>query len=93
MGDPDGCLRQYRNSTGTHVREFEDYFEVHKDRVDPRVNPIEHLIRDSPETIAAFGTASLLTSKKVSTFESPLDFFSLFLFLNRFFRILKKLLF
>jgi hypothetical protein len=96
MGDPDGSLRQYRNSTGMHIREFEEYFEVHKDQVDPRVNPLGHLIRDSPETLAAFGTASLLTRSstgKESTYGSPLDFLSLFFFLNRFFRVLKKLLF
>ena len=96
LGDPGGCLRQYRNSTGIHVREFEDYFEVHKDRVDPRNNPIGHLICDSPETLVAFGAASVLTRrfsrKKESSYGSPLDFLSLFFSLNRFFRVLKKLL-
>jgi len=102
LGDPDDALRQYRNSTGLHAREYEAYFEIHKDRVDPRVNPVGHLIRDSPETILALGAASLLTpvSLKKSSEGSPVvglggphDFFRFFLFFNRFFRILKKLLF
>jgi hypothetical protein len=101
LGDPDGCLRQFRNSTGLHVREYEDHFEIHRDKVDPRANPIGHLIKDSPETLLAFGTASLLShalSKKEAddskhAYGNPLDFLSMFFFLNRFFRALKRLLF
>jgi len=102
LGDLDGSIRQFRNSTGLHAREYEEYFEIHRDQFDPRVSPLGHLIHDSPETLAAFGTASLigpLISKKEtagslgSTFGNPLDFFRLFLFFNRFFRILKKLFF
>ncbi len=103
LGDPDGSLRQFRSRTGIHVREYEDYFEVHKDQVDPRINPLGHLIRDSPETIVALGTATLL-APKISlkedsdgspnlAFGNPFAFFRLFLFFNRFFRVLKKLLF
>jgi len=98
LGDPDGSLRQFRNSTGIHVREYEDYFEVHKDRIDPRKDPIGHLLRDSPETILAFGAASFL-SHRVSkndfaqSHASSLGFISLFFSLERFFRYLKRLLF
>jgi len=104
LGDPDGSLRQFRNSTGLlHIREFEDYFEIHKDRVDPRTDPLGHLLRDSPETIAALGAATLLTPrvsfKKDAegapelSFGNPLAFFRFFLFFNCFFRSLKKLFF
>jgi len=101
LGDPMGCLRQYRNSTGVHVREYEGYFEVHRDRIDPRGNPIGHLICDSPETVAAFAVASTLSpaaslvnaTGRLSSTGSPLDFFRIFLFFNRFFRALKRLLF
>lgn len=96
LGDPDGGLRQFRNSTGIHIREYNDYFEVHKDSIDPRKDPVGHLIKDSPETLVAFGTVSLLGRsilKKDTAYGGPLDFLSLFLSLNRFFRILKRLLF
>ena len=36
LGDPRGCLRQYRGANGLHVREYENYFEIHQDQVDPR---------------------------------------------------------
>jgi hypothetical protein len=104
LGDPNGSLRQFRNSTGIHIREYSDYFEVHKDRVDPRKNPLGHLLIDSPETLAAFGAATILSrgfnqkvnlldEAKSSQFDSPLGFFSMFLSLNRLFRLLKKLFF
>jgi hypothetical protein len=104
LGDPDGSLRQFRNSTGLlHIREYKDYFEIHKDRVDPRTDPLGHLLLDSPETILALGAATLLTPrlslKRDSegapelSFGNPFTFFRFFLFFNRFFRSLKKLLF
>jgi hypothetical protein len=101
LGDPLGSLRQFRNSTGLHAREYEEYFEVHRDKFDPRANPLGHLIHDSPETLAAFGSASLIrpfiskneSGSLGSALGNPLDFFRLFLFFNRFFRILKKLFF
>jgi hypothetical protein len=106
LGDSDGSLRQFRNSTGIHIREYEQYFEVHKDRFDPRTHPLKHLICDSPETLVAFGAASmlatgLLAAKKsakgsksdLSSFGGAIDFVGLFLYLNRLFGLLKKLLF
>jgi hypothetical protein len=101
LGDPDGSLRQFRSSTGLHVREYEGHFEIHRDKVDPRANPIGHLVKDSPETLLAFGTASLLShvfSRKDANdskhaYGNPLDFLSMFFFLNRFFRALKRPLF
>jgi hypothetical protein len=97
LGDPDGSLRQFRNATGIHIREYEDYFEVHKDRIDPRKDPLGHLIRDSPETILALGAASIISNKipKLgnNSRSDPFDFLNLFLSLHRFFRFLKNLLF
>lgn len=97
LGDANGSLRQFRNTTGIHVKEYEDYFEIHKDQVDPRKDPLGHLFQDSPETILAFGAASILTrgskEKSKHSYSSPLDFMILFFSLNRFFRFLKHLLF
>jgi hypothetical protein len=83
LGDAMGSVRQYRNARGVHVREFPDHFEIHVDQVDPRTNPLGHLIYDSPETLVAFATTSFLKSKTKSMNLSPLSFFFLFLSLNR----------
>jgi hypothetical protein len=98
LGDPEGCLRQYRNANRLHVREYEDYFEIHEDKIDPRVDPLGHLIRDSPETLVAFGVASILTrsarQKRGSiSFGSPFSFLFIFLSLNNILHKLKWLLF
>jgi hypothetical protein len=93
LGDPKGSMNQYRNSSGVHVREYCDRFEIHVDMVDPRTNPLGHLITDSPETILAFGAASIL-SRRVkhapSAFGNPLGFLFLFLSLNNFLGKIKR---
>jgi hypothetical protein len=98
LGDSKGSSRQYRNSTGLHVREYDDRFVVHRDEGDPRVDPIGHLMKDSPETLFALG-AALAISKTMSSERvkgknsfSPLVFLVSFLSLNRILGFLKKLL-
>ncbi|MDG6904295.1 MAG: hypothetical protein JRN20_00760 [Nitrososphaerota archaeon] len=95
LGDPKDSVRQFRNLNGLHVREYDDRFEIHKDEVDPRVNPIGHLIRDSPETILALGAALVSTSsrskKQVGKGSfNPFVFFLSFLSINRILVFLKR---
>jgi len=100
LGDAKGSVRQYRNSSGLHVREYYDKFVVHEDKVDPRVDPIGHLIRDSPETLFALGSAFLLSqaetcvSSKSSRYASinPFVFILSFLSLSKILGLLKRLL-
>ena len=47
LGDRKGATKQYRKGN-LHIREYEDKFTVHTDRVDPRDDPIGHLIYDEP---------------------------------------------
>ena len=98
LGDGKGSMRQYRNSSGLHVREYRDKFVVHEDVVDPRVDPIGHLIKDSPETIFAFGSAIFLSQNGRSLRRgrnnsfSPSRFILSFLLMNKLFGSLKRLL-
>src|SRR3984893_14486985 len=83
LGDSRGSLRQYRNARGVHVREFRDHFEIHVDEIDPRTNPLGHLISDSPETLVAFAATSILARKtKSASLGNPFGFIFLFLSLN-----------
>ena len=59
LGDPDGAIRQYRCEPNIHLLEYTNRYEVHKDRVDPRKDPVGHLVCDSPETLAALGVAGI----------------------------------
>jgi hypothetical protein len=99
LGDPRGAIKQYRSSSGVHIREYDDHFVVHIDKVDPRIDPFGHLLIDSPETILAFGTASAIASSlktledsQIGSFLSPFSFFLAFFSLNRIFRVLKRLI-
>jgi hypothetical protein len=50
-GSAEGAERQYRYGEGVHLREYPDRFVIHRDRVDPRRDPLGHLLQDSPESI------------------------------------------
>jgi len=66
LGDPDGAYRQYRCDPNIHMLEYPNEYKAHKDRVDPRKDPLGHLIHDSPETLAALiagGTAGFVVGK------------------------------
>jgi hypothetical protein len=50
LGERRGSKKQYRYGN-LHIREYDDKYLVHMDRVDPRKNPLGHLLKDSPETL------------------------------------------
>ena len=54
LGEPQGSRRQYRYGS-LHIREYDDCYTVHADRVDPRRDPLGHLIRDAPEVLIGAG--------------------------------------
>lgn len=62
LGQKNGARRQYRYGN-LHIREYDDKFLVHTDRVDPRRNPVGHLIIDAPEVLAGLACAILSGSQ------------------------------
>jgi len=81
LGQKNGAYKQYRYGN-LHIREYDDKFLVHTDKVDPRKDPLGHLIHDAPEILiglafAVFGGSQIakkfLNKKsKKSTFTSGL---------------------
>ena len=63
IGEPENQIRDMRiRINGTecmHVKEYDEYYNVHRDRVDPKYDPLGHLIYDSPEVIVAVGVGIL----------------------------------
>lgn len=59
LGEPQGELRQYRHGL-LHIREYDDEFRVHVDKVDPRRDPLGHLICDAPEVLVGLAAATLV---------------------------------
>jgi hypothetical protein len=51
LGSKNGARKQYRFGK-LHVREYDDYYSVHMDKVDPAKDPFGHLVVDAPEYLA-----------------------------------------
>ncbi|PSN83573.1 hypothetical protein B9Q01_04270 [Candidatus Marsarchaeota G1 archaeon OSP_D] len=48
LGDPKGAKKQFRCYHGYHVRVYDDHYEIHADKFDPRISPALHLMFDTP---------------------------------------------
>ena len=57
--------KQYRYGN-LHIREYDDKYIVHMDKVDPRKNPLGHLMFDAPEVLVGLATAAFGGSKIAS---------------------------
>jgi hypothetical protein len=56
LGQKNGAYKQYRYGN-LHIREYDDKFLVHTDRVDPRKDPLGHLVFDAPEVLVGLACA------------------------------------
>jgi hypothetical protein len=56
LGQKNGALRQFRYGN-LHIREYEDKYLIHTDKIDPRKDPLGHLIRDAPEFLLGIASA------------------------------------
>lgn len=61
LGKKKGSIRQYRYGN-LHVREYDNYYSVHSDIIDPRVDPLGHLMIDTPQIMK--GIVSLAVAAK-----------------------------
>jgi hypothetical protein len=58
LGEPKGALKQFRGPHGIHILEYEKEWVLHRDRVDPRINPVGHLVKDAPHILVIGGVAA-----------------------------------
>ena len=56
LGQKNGAEKQYRYGN-LHIREYNEKFLVHTDRIDPRKDPIGHLVHDAPEILIGLACA------------------------------------
>lgn len=70
LGSGSGALRQYRAGK-LHIREYDNYYSVHSDKIDPLNDPLGHLIIDAPEYLVGLvsGISIYLTLKERSITE------------------------
>ena len=65
LGQKNGAKRQYRYGN-LHIREHDDKYLVHMDRIDPRKSPLGHLILDAPEVLVGLVGAAVGGAKVFS---------------------------
>lgn len=63
LGQKNGAQKQFRYGN-LHIREYNNKYLVHTDKVDPRKDPLGHLVIDAPEVLiglacAIFGGSSV----------------------------------
>lgn len=56
LGQKNGANKQYRYGN-LHIREYDEKFLVHTDKIDPRKDPVGHLIYDAPEILIGLACA------------------------------------
>jgi len=56
LGDKKGAKQQFRHKN-LHIRDYGDYYTVHIDNIDPRKDPLGHLIIDAPEFLVGIMSA------------------------------------
>ena len=66
LGQKNGAKKQYRYGN-LHIREYDDKFLAHMDKVDPRINPLGHLVSDAPEILVGLASA-VIGGGKVASF-------------------------
>jgi len=65
LGKKNGAKKQFRYGN-LHIREYDDKFLVHMDKVDPRKNPLGHLVFDAPEVLVGLVSAAITGAKVFS---------------------------
>ena len=58
LGDKKGARKQFRYGN-LNIREEDDKFTVHSDKIDPRKNPLGHLLIDAPEVLIGLAGAAI----------------------------------
>ncbi|MDH3312488.1 MAG: hypothetical protein OEM28_04980 [Nitrosopumilus sp.] len=56
LGQKNGANKQYRYGN-LHIREYDKKFLVHTDKIDPRKDPVGHLVHDAPEVLIGLACA------------------------------------
>lgn len=66
LGHKNGATKQYRYGN-LHIREYNDKFLVHMDKVDPLRNPLGHLLVDAPEVLIGL-TSAVVGGTKIASY-------------------------
>ena len=65
LGHKNGASKQYRYGN-LHIREYDDKYLVHMDRVDPLKDPLGHLVFDAQEILVGLASGAVGGAKVAS---------------------------
>jgi hypothetical protein len=65
LGHKNGAIKQFRYGN-LHIREYDDKYLVHTDRVDPLKDPLGHLIFDAQEVLVGLASGTVGGAKVAS---------------------------
>ena len=81
LGNKEGAKKQYRMGN-LHIREYNEFYSLHVDKVDPRDNPLGHLIEDAPDVLIGLILASAIGIKMGRTYYNKINTEDKKIFLN-----------
>ena len=67
LGTKKGAKRQFRYGN-LHIREYDEYYTTHMDKIDPREDPLGHLMIDAPEYLVGLFCALSFAKHIASSF-------------------------
>ena len=66
LGEKKGSKKQYRHGN-LHIREFDSYYSVHYDKIDPRKDPFGHILLDASKYIPSMMMLSAISDYLINT--------------------------
>src|ERR1044072_1111959 len=67
LGSKRGARRQFRYGN-LHIREYDEYYTTHMDKINPREDPLGHLMIDAPEYLVGLFCALSIAKHVASSF-------------------------
>lgn len=65
LGHKNGATKQYRYGN-LHIREYDDKYLVHMDKVNPHDDPLGHLVHDAQEVLVGLASGAVGGAKVAS---------------------------
>ncbi len=65
LGEKKGSKTQYRRGNW-HIREYDNYYSVHYDKIDPRSDPFGHILVDASKYFPSIMMLSALSDYLIS---------------------------
>jgi hypothetical protein len=66
LGSKKGATKQFRYGN-LHIREYDDHYTVHLDKINPKIDPLGHLLIDAPEYLIGVLSALIVGEGVAST--------------------------